>query len=69
LLNYTGTCIVKFKVKAVSDGAAERKVLDAIRAIYKDVRITGKEVDYLEWPEEKMIKIANNRCNNHLNHL
>jgi hypothetical protein len=45
--------MVRFKVKAVSDKAATRKVLDAIRAIYKEVRITGKEVDYLEWPDKE----------------
>jgi hypothetical protein len=48
LLNFEGTCIVRFKVKAVSDKAANRKVSDAIRAIYKEVRITEKKVDWLE---------------------
>jgi len=48
LLNYEGTCIIRFKIKAVSDKAANRKVLDAIRSIYKEVRITEKKVDWLE---------------------
>lgn len=48
LKKFTGTVEIRFEVKAGSFKSADRRVLDAIRSIYKTVRITKKTVDYIE---------------------